>query len=294
MNDLPDESRDGAVTVQDPWGTCRLRTRTFAWAETGPGGDGTALVFLHQGLGSITQWRGFPQALCHAVGLPGLVYERRGHGGSDPLVAPRDARFLHVEAWQALPRLLRAAGVRRPVLVGHSDGGSIALLYAAGPASNSDPGRDDAPAPLAVVAIAAHVFLDAVTLHGLETAVRDWRETDLRDRLARHHGAQTEALFVAWADTWMSPAARHWNIEAELRRVRCPVLAIQGTEDDHGLPAQLDSIVRHAAGPAESWLVPGLGHSPHLEAQDRIVARVAEFLRRHALVPDGSLTSVGQ
>jgi pimeloyl-ACP methyl ester carboxylesterase len=290
MNDLLDESRDDAVTVQDPWGACRLRTRTFGWADGEPEGDGTALVFLHHGLGSIAQWRGFPQALCRAVGLPGLVYERRGHGGSDPLTAPRDPRFLHVEAWQVLPRLLRAAGVRRPVLVGHSDGGSIALLHAAGP----EAGRGDDPAPLAVVTIAAHVFLDAVTLHGLETAVQDWRETDLRDRLARHHGAQTEALFVAWADTWLSPGARRWNIEAELRRVRCPVLAIQGADDDHGLPAQLDSIVRHVGGPAEPWLVPGLGHSPHRQAPDRIVARIVEFLARHGLARDGGLSSAGQ
>ena len=244
----------------------RLRALRIGWS--GPGGP--ALVFLHEGLGSIPQWRDFPDALCRATGLAGLVYERWGYGGSDPVTLPRPADFLDVEAREALPEVLAACGIGRPVLVGHSDGGTIALLFAA-----AFPDR-----PLACVTEAAHVVREDVTLAGIREVARRWRETDLRERLARHHGANTEAMFRGWAETWLRPEMGRWSIVDRLPAIVCPVLAIQGERDEHGTPAQVDAIVGGVSGPAERFMVPDCGHAPHHEAREVVPERMAAFIRR--------------
>jgi pimeloyl-ACP methyl ester carboxylesterase len=237
-----------------------------------PGAGEPVLVFLHEGLGSIPQWRGFPRALCAATGYAGLVYERRGYGGSDPVMLPRPADFLDIEAREALPEILDACGIERPILIGHSDGGTIALLFAA-----AFPDR-----PVACVTEAAHVVRDEVTLAGLQEVARRWRETDLRTRLARHHGANTEAMFRGWSETWLRPEMGRWSIVDRLPSIVCPVLAIQGERDEHGSPAQLDAIVEGVTGPAERYLVPHCGHAPHHEAHGPVLERVRAFIERVA------------
>jgi pimeloyl-ACP methyl ester carboxylesterase len=229
-----------------------------------------ALVFLHEGLGSVAQWQDFPDALCAELGLDGFAYDRAGHGGSDALPAARTFRYLHDEAWAVLPAVLDGAGIDRAVLVGHSDGGTIALLSAA-----RLPDR-----VAATITEAAHVHVEPETLAGIEAAVAAWRTTDLRQRLARHHGEKAEALFHAWADTWLAPGFRGWNVEPDIAGLACPLLLIQGTEDAYGTPGQLDAIARLAGGPVERLLLAGIGHSPHRQARAATLAAMADFVRR--------------
>ncbi len=246
--------------------------RELAVQRLRPDGAAAAptLVFLHEGLGSIALWRDFPTRLCQRLGLPGLVYDRWGHGQSEPLDRPRDVRYLHDEAERFLPDLLAATGVTRPVLVGHSDGGTIALLYAA-----RFPDR-----PAAVVTEAAHVFVEDITVEGIRAAGRAFAGTDLATRLLRYHGTRTHSLFRAWHDRWLSPEFRAWNIEAELGAVRCPVLVLQGAADEYGTPEQVAAIARAVSGDAETALLPGVGHAPHREAGDRVLDLMGDFLAR--------------
>ena len=243
----------------------RLRAQ---WVGGPRRADGRCLVFLHEGLGGIPQWRGFPAALCRTTGLPGLVYERWGFGGSEALVLPRPKDHLTREAEDALPDLLAACGVTRPVLVGHSDGGSIALLYAA-----AFPERAEA-----CVTLAAHVFVEDVTRAGIEAVVARWEAGDLRARLAKDHGANTETMFRGWAETWLDPDSRDWNVEQRLSAVTCPALVMQGADDEHGTAAQVDAIAAGVSGPVATWMIPDCGHSPHIERPDPVCARIADFI----------------
>lgn len=229
------------------------------------------IVFLHEGLGSIAMWRDFPERLCARLRLQGVVYDRRGHGRSEPLDRPRTPDYLHDEARVTLPEVLSGLGIERPILFGHSDGGSIALLYAAA----------FPEAVAAIVCEAAHVFVEAETLAGIRSAVKAYRTTRLRERLARHHGEKTDRLFEAWATCWLSPAFASWNIEAELPRIICPTLILQGEDDEYGTPAQVAAIMCGVRGPAESTLLPGCAHIPHLQAQDAVMPLAERFIARH-------------
>ncbi len=226
------------------------------------------LVFLHEGLGGIGQWRGVPEDLCRATGLPGLVYERWGFGQSDPLALPRPKDYMTIEAEQALPEILAACGIARPVLVGHSDGGSIALLHAA-----AFPRR-----VAACVTIAAHVFVEDETIAGIRAVVARWDGGDLKPRLARYHGDNTETMFRGWAETWLRPDFRNWNIVACLPRIICPTLVIQGENDEHATLAQVEAIARGVAGACETYIAPDCGHSPHLEARTPVLACIGDFI----------------
>jgi pimeloyl-ACP methyl ester carboxylesterase len=246
----------------------RLAVRAVGDPRGTVGPPVSPLVFLHEGLGSIGQWRDFPEALCARTGAAGFVYDRLGYGGSDPFPGPRTVRYLHDEAFETLPVVLDALGLERAVLIGHSDGGTIALLFAA-----EYPDR-----VRGVVTEAAHVFVEEETLRGIREAVELYRTTDLRERLARYHGDKTDTVFSGWADTWLSPAFRDWNVESFLPRVSCPLLAIQGMGDRYGTPAQVEAIVRQAAGPAEAFLVPDCGHVPHQQARERVLVAMARFV----------------
>lgn len=238
------------------------------------------LVFLHEGLGAVSLWRDFPDRLCASLELNGLAYDRAGYGLSDPARAPRDLYYLHREARDVLPRVLDTAGIEAPLLLGHSDGGSIALLYAA-----KNPARC-----AGAITEAAHVFVEERTLDGIRAAVRAWQCTDLPARLARHHGEKTAATFSAWADTWLSPPFRHWNIETEIRGLLPPLLLLQGADDEYGTPAQLDAIEDSASGPVERYLLPACAHVPHQQACDRVIKLIAEFTRRHIVGSNGAGT----
>ncbi|HRD49451.1 MAG: alpha/beta hydrolase [Candidatus Competibacter sp.] len=230
---------------------------------------GPTLVFLHEGLGSIGQWRNFPAQLCTLTGLPGLIYERWGFGRSDPLTGPRPRDYLHREAENSLPEVLAACGIADPpILFGHSDGGSIALLFAA-----AYPGRTHA-----VISEAAHVFIEEVCLVGIRAARATYEQGNLREGLCRYHGANTDSMFRGWCDTWLRPDFRDWNMTAELPRITCPVLIIQGEEDEYGTRAQVDTIATGVSGSAEVLWLPDCAHVPHHQAPDAVLNAAGRFI----------------
>ena len=194
-------------------------------------GDRPVLVFLHEGLGSIGQWRDFPEKLCEKTGCPALVYDRCGHGTSDPLTESRRPDYLHDEALLSLPEVLKQCVIDKPIFIGHSDGGSIAIIYA-----GTYPQK-----VTGIITEAAHVFVEDVTVDGIKRAVEVYESTDLRTRLARFHGSNTELMFRGWADIWLSPEFRDWNIENYLPNVTCPLLAVQGRDDEYGTPVQVEA-----------------------------------------------------
>lgn len=228
------------------------------------------IVFLHDSLGCDTVWRDFPDRLSAALGCDALVYDRRGYGKSVAFASePRRPDYLEREA-AALVALLDACQVDSAVLFGHSDGGSIALLAAA-----------LAPTRIAaVVTEGAHVFVEERTLDGIRAVREQLRTTDLRERLVRHHGDKTDAVTAVWIDTWLSPAFRDWNIESHLSAVRCPVLVLQGEDDEFGTVAQVQGIADGVSGRSASHLIPGAAHTPHREAPETTVALTTAFLQR--------------
>lgn len=225
------------------------------------------LVFLHEGLGCVAMWKDFPERLCAATGCAGLVYDRLGYGQSSPQREPRSIHYLHQYALSELPAVLeRLAHGRGHIVVGHSDGGSIALIYAAGRPSGLR----------GVVTAAAHVFVEGMTLDGIRTAVCAHAAGKLRG-LARYHGGKAGQVFASWADTWLAPPFKHWNIEYLLPAIACPLLAVQGSGDQYGSQAQLDAIERGTPG-ARQLLLPGCGHSPHIEQTEATVQAMAAFI----------------
>lgn len=233
----------------------------------GSGEDRPALVFLHEGLGSIDLWRGVPDDVRAAAGDPTtLVYSRHGYGRSAPAEVPRPVSYMHHEADVVLPALLDRLGIERPVLVGHSDGASIALLYAGA-------GHDVA----GLVCIAPHVFVEDETVCGIEAARTAFATTNLLDRLGRYHTDPT-ATFRGWNEVWLADDFRSWNIEDRLPGIGAPVLLVQGTGDDYGTLAQLEAIERGVSGRVERLVIEGAGHAPHLDARADVVAAIAGFV----------------
>jgi pimeloyl-ACP methyl ester carboxylesterase len=227
------------------------------------------LVFLHEGLGSIRQWRDFPARLCAATGCPGLVYDRYGYGQSDVLAEPRrTVRFMHDEALISFPALLRELAIENPVLIGHSDGASIALIHAGA----DHPVRG-------VVAMAPHVFIEPLCLSSIVKAREMFERTDLKDRLGRYH-RDARKTFYGWADVWLDPEFERWDIRDDfLPKVRCPVLAIQGHDDEYGTMEQLEEIQRRVAGPCELVKLDHCGHAPFKDQPEIVTARVAAFVK---------------
>ena len=232
------------------------------------GAPETTLVFLHEGLGSIGLWRAFPNDVRAACGGPAsLVYSRHGYGRSGLPKLPRPVSYMHHEAQLVLPEVLSAFGVKRPILIGHSDGASIALLYAA---ANYDVGG--------LVLMAPHVFVEDLTVEAIKASLIAYETTELRTKLSRHHN-HVDAAFLGWNDIWLSPEFRTWNIEDCLASITCPVLLIQSEADPYGTTAQLDAIQSAVQGPATRLLVNTPGHAPHLEAPTQTIDAAARFVR---------------
>lgn len=230
------------------------------------------VVFLHEGLGSISLWKDFPGKFCSTNGLRGLVFSRAGYGWSTPR-AP-DARwpttFMHAQAHEALPAFFAALGISKPWLFGHSDGASIALLYAA-----------RFPEDVAgVIAVAPHIFVEDMTIENIALARQAYLTTDLRAKLARHH-ADPDSAFWGWNAVWLDPAFRNWNIEDALGSITCPILAVQGEQDEYGTLGQIYGIARHAPQTA-LHVIAQCGHSPHRDHPEALVREAARFLFDHS------------
>jgi len=258
------------------WGGRSVRIE-HAWVGPagGPGSPMPLMIFLHEGLGSLAMWKDFPARLCAAVGCRGLVYSRPGYGRSTPRAAEEawDLDFLHRQAHEVLPALLRALGVdveaRPPWLFGHSDGGSIALLYAA-----------RFPRALAgAVVLAPHIVVEDLSVTSIEGARLAYLEGDLRQRLARYHD-DPDSAFWGWNRIWLHPPFRQWSIEAEIEAISAPLLAVQGVDDEYGTLEQVRGIARRVPQ-AELLELPDCGHSPHRDQPDALIAAAAAFVRRY-------------
>jgi pimeloyl-ACP methyl ester carboxylesterase len=226
------------------------------------------LVFLHEGLGSISLWRDFPSSVAAKTGCPVLVYSRYGHGNSDVLEGPRNVNYMHDEALKVLPELLEKLSIRTPVLLGHSDGGSIALIYA---------GAYDRVKGL--ILFAPHVFVEEISVASIAGAKVAFETTDLPVKMGRHH-KDAERTFWGWNNIWLHKNFRSWNIEEYLPRVTCPVLAIQGFEDEYGTMSQLDAIKNQTAGSVEIVQLSNCKHSPHRDQPDQVLQSVALFIEK--------------
>jgi pimeloyl-ACP methyl ester carboxylesterase len=222
------------------------------------------LVLLHEGLGSVGLWRSFPSALHATTGRRVIAFSRYGHGHSDPPPRSRTPAFFHEEALDVLPALLSELDAPEPVLVGHSDGGSIALIHAA-----------EHPVS-ALVLLAPHVFVEDVTVEAIRGTREEYVSGRLRERMARHHD-DPDAAFWGWCDVWLDPAFRSWDLGDDASRVIAPTLLIQGADDPYGSLEQIDRIAAAARGPVRRLVLPG-GHSPHLEHEQEVVRAAAEFL----------------
>ena len=256
------------------WAGRRL-TIEYQWVgDERPGRP--VLVFLHEGLGSLAMWKDFPARFCQQRGYRGLVYSRPGYGNSTP--RPADERwapdFMHRQAREVLPALLAAVGMdrhsARPWLFGHSDGGSIALLHAA-----AYPERVGG-----LVVLAPHIFVEEISVASIRATRETWLTTDLPRRLARYH-ADPDSAFWGWNDIWLDPAFRDWNITAEVATIRCPVLAVQGEDDEYGTLQQVLGI-REALPAAEVLVLLRCGHSPHRDQEPGLMREAGAFIDRHA------------
>lgn len=254
------------------WGTRRIDI-DYSWV----GGDSDhsdvmtddpVMVFLHEGLGSVAMWKDFPDTLCRQLNIRGLVYSRPGYGASTPRPADEhwDVNFMHHQATEVLPAVLAALNIRQPWLYGHSDGGSIALLYAA-----------RFPDSLAgAIVVAPHIVVEEISVASIRKAREAYLHQGLREKLARYHD-DVDSAFFGWNDIWLSPAFRDWNITTELRAIRSPLLAIQGKQDEYGTMAQIQGIQKHCPQ-ARLLALDDCGHSPHRDQPAQLISAVKNFM----------------
>jgi pimeloyl-ACP methyl ester carboxylesterase len=239
------------------------RLETLLYPATG---DKATVVMLHEGLGSIAMWKDFPERIAEATGCGVLVYSRYGHGKSDRLAEKRSVEFMHHEAKVVLPELLSQMSIQHPILLGHSDGGSIALIYA-----GTWPGR-----VRGLVLEAPHVFVEDFGLRSTVAIRNVYESTELRAKLARHHD-HVDETFYGWNDIWLDPQFREWNIEKYLDAITCPTLVIQGADDEYGTVAHVEAIRRRVPG-AQTLILPHCGHSPHRDQPELTLDTVSKFV----------------
>ena len=263
----------GVSFVDIPWAGRTVRIEHAFVGVT----DASAplIVFLHEGLGSLAMWKDFPQQLCAAVGARGLVYSRPGYGRSTPRAAEEawGLDFMHRQAHEVLPALLDALGIdaatQRPWLLGHSDGASITLLYAARFADRIG----------GAVVLAPHILVEDLSVASIAQARTAYETTDLRQRLARYHD-DPDSAFWGWNQIWLHPPFRQWSIEDEIRSITCPLLAVQGLDDEYGTLEQIRGIQRRL--PCTQLLeLPDCGHSPQRDQAQTVIQAVKTFMQHH-------------
>lgn len=268
----------GAVPVPVPRDLvvagCRLETCRFGSSDRA-----LRVVLLHEGLGSVAAWRDFPARLAQVLDEPVMAYSRAGYGQSEAVAAARDPAFMHHEARVLLPALLQALGIERPILVGHSDGASIALIYAGSLADSASAktSRDaPSPQPLGVAVMAPHLFVEQITVDEIAKVAAGFDAGGLAQRLSRYH-RDPVASFRSWADVWLSATFRQWNIEACVSAIRCPLLAIQGRDDQYGTRLQVDRIAQ-LAPQAKILMLSDCRHSPHQEQPAAVLSALTGFV----------------
>jgi pimeloyl-ACP methyl ester carboxylesterase len=228
-------------------------------------------------------WRDFPDRLASATGCGALVYSRTGYGASDPIEERRSARFMHDEALEVLPAVLERFELAEVVLFGHSDGASIAIIYAgarSGRAAEPPASPPEAAEVRALVLEAPHVFVEPVCIESIARIARAYATSRLPERLARYHGDNTDSMFRTWTDVWLRPEFRQWNIEEYLSSIAVPLLVVQGERDEYGTLRQVDAVVRQVRGPGRSVVLPDCGHSPHSEQPDAVLEAAVGFIRQ--------------
>lgn len=251
-------------------GGCRLKVQKITIPDSAGQKSLPTLVFLHEGLGSIEQWKGFPQKLCRETGISGLVYDRKGYGGSGPYNGMWPKDYLIREATEDLPELLEACEIRSAIMIGHSDGGSIALLAAAIHKQLVN----------GVITEAAHIFVENETVNGIFKFMRTYdKDDELKIKLSRYHGENTDKVVRRWADTWLSPEFRDWNIESFLPEISCPLLVLQGDKDEYATDNQVKGIVDQVRGPVSWEIIPNCGHIPHFQVSGHILKRMSSFIK---------------
>jgi pimeloyl-ACP methyl ester carboxylesterase len=241
----------------------------YRWIGPRPG-DAPTIVFLHEGLGCLGMWRDFPDRVASATGCGALAYSRMGHGASEPVGGPRPVRFMHDEALEVLPAVIKRFKLEKVVLFGHSDGASIAIVHAGGA---------HLEAIRALILEAPHVFVEPVCVERIARIAGEYETTRLRQRLAKYHGGNTDAMFKTWTDVWLRPEFRRWNIEEYLPAIEIPVLVVQGEEDEYGTLRQVEAVLTQVKGPARSLVLPRCGHSPHSEKPDAVLEAAGQFVR---------------
>ncbi len=239
-----------------------LETR---WIAPAPA-DAPTIVMLHEGLGCVASWGPFGDALAKATGYGVFQYSRVGYGGSDPVALPRPLSYMHDEALTVLPKILDVIGFTRGILLGHSDGASIATIYLGGVQDHRIRG---------LVLIAPHFFVEDVSVASIAKARVAYQDGDLRNRLTKYHGANVDGAFRGWNDAWLDPRFRTWDIQESIGYVRVPILIVQGTTDQFGTVAQIRAAEQEAYCPVDVAMIEGAGHAPHLELPTETLAAVA-------------------
>ena len=243
----------------------RLEYRDFSAATQ----ENPTLLLLHEGLGCVEMWRDFPAKLAATTGCRVVVWSRAGYGGSEPYSEARTPLYMQREGEEVLPVLLVELNITRPILIGHSDGGSIALIFAAA----------FPEVPLGIVVMAPHEFVEELTLTGIRAARTAWETTDLPKKLARYHHDGAPRVFREWNDIWLSPAFSTWNIEDCLPKIRCPVLAIQGEDDEYATMRQIEAIAERVPN-TQLLRLAHCGHTPQRDQEEKVLAALAEFVMK--------------
>lgn len=241
----------------------KLRVRQKKESEDWP-----TIILLHDSLGSIKQWRDFPDRLGTSVNCNVIVYDRQGHGRSDPFLHNKRELFYMEDEARILNEVMDICDLEKAILFGHSDGGTIALIFGA-----LYPERS-----IAIIAEAAHIFAEDITIAAIKDATDSYRKSGLRHKLEKYHGKKTDTLFKAWSDTWLSKEFRDWNIVSLLPKIVCPVMAIQGDRDEYGTIRQVNGILENVSGKAAGFVIPAIGHIPHREVPEVVLEKARRFI----------------